>query len=405
MRRLIRTLTLGLLSIVGLFAGLMVDSVAQAQTIKIGVLTPLSVPGDASAGALIVRGARLGEIYVNTVMGGIRGGQKIALRVEDDTGVPEKGIAGYRKLVTQDEVAVVMGQYHSSVMLAVQKLADKMGIPIFATQASNQKITRNKYVTTFRTHAIDPDRITLLFGYVKERGYRRLAILAENTDYGIGLIEDARARNTAMGLGLSLKTIIFDRASVDMTAQLLEVNAWKPDLVFNAGVPPGALVMAKQAFDVRLFPQVPMLASFDWPIRPEYWQAMGDKGKWMLYISYYHPTMKRTPRGDWFAAQYKKRYNEPPVYTAFNAFGQIVFLSDAIDQAKSTRPEDVIASLESGSFQSWNGTVQFERGTTHWHQWSPPMMILQHTQLNQDWETAKIIYPPALKTGAYVSPR
>ena len=93
------------------------------------------------------------------------------------------------------------------------------------------------------------------------------------------------------------------------------------------------------------------------------------------------------------------------MYTAFNAFGQIAFLREAIDKAKSTKPGDVIASLETGSFLSWNGTVKFERGEKHWHQWSPPMLILQHTTPHQNWETAKIIYPPDMKTGEYMAPK
>ncbi|MEE8303563.1 MAG: hypothetical protein V3S24_14140, partial [Candidatus Tectomicrobia bacterium] len=60
----------------------MAAPVAHAQTIKLGVLTPLSVPGDANAGKLISRGARLGAEYVNTVMGGIRGGEDLADIVE-----------------------------------------------------------------------------------------------------------------------------------------------------------------------------------------------------------------------------------------------------------------------------------------------------------------------------------
>ncbi|MEE8555599.1 MAG: ABC transporter substrate-binding protein [bacterium] len=377
---------------------------ASAQNIRIGVLTPLSVPGDANAGALIVRGARLGEEYVNTVMGGIRGGKKIELRIADDTGVPEKGVSGYRKLVTQDRVAVIIGGYHSSVMLAVQELANQMGVAIFCTQCSNQKITLKKYATTFRTHAIDPNRVTLWLGFIKEMGYKRIAIVAENTDYGIGLIEGTVEQNKEKGTGLVLKNIIFDRASVDMTAQLLDIKAWKPDLVVNVGNPPAAYVMIKQAFDVGLFPSVPMLVSYDFPIRPEYWNTLGAKGNWMLYISYYHPTMKKTRLGDWFAKAYRGKYNEPPIYTAFNSFGQIVFISEAIDKADSAKPADVIAALNTGTFLSWNGSVSFERGKKHWNQWSPPMMVLQHTKPHQNWETAKIIYPPDMKTGNMQSP-
>src|SRR5438876_11415080 len=99
------------------------------KAVKIGVLTPLSPPGDASAGQFIVRGAKMGAEDVNA-RGGVLGGRKIELVIEDDAGTPEKGVAGLRKLVTQDQVVAVIGQFHSSVMGAVQELAARFTIPV-----------------------------------------------------------------------------------------------------------------------------------------------------------------------------------------------------------------------------------------------------------------------------------
>ena len=41
---------------------------------------------------------------------------------------------------------------------------------------------------------------------------------------------------TSSGIKAELKSIIFDRAVVDLTPQLLEIKSWKPDLVINVGV-------------------------------------------------------------------------------------------------------------------------------------------------------------------------
>src|SRR2546430_14697846 len=81
-------------------AGLAGPALAQ-KPVKIGVLTPLSPPGDASAGQFIVRGAKMGAEDINA-RGGVLGGRKIELVVEDDAGTPGKGVAGLRKLATQD---------------------------------------------------------------------------------------------------------------------------------------------------------------------------------------------------------------------------------------------------------------------------------------------------------------
>ena len=72
------------------------------------------------------------------------------------------------------------------------------------------------------------------------------------------------------------------------------MKAWNPDLVINVGVGPNAYLLVKQAYDVGLFPKVPMLATFDWPTRTEYWDAVGDKGNYILYMTYYKPGMPVT---------------------------------------------------------------------------------------------------------------
>src|SRR6266576_2191490 len=122
------------LVVVLVVAGLAGPALAQ-KPLKIGVLTPLSPPGDASAGQFIVRGAKMGAEEVNA-RGGVLGGRKIELVIEDDSGTPEKGGAGFRKLATQDRVVAVVGQFHSSVMSAVQALAEQYKVPVFSTQAS-----------------------------------------------------------------------------------------------------------------------------------------------------------------------------------------------------------------------------------------------------------------------------
>src|SRR5688572_6823916 len=263
---------------------------APAQTpVKIGVLTPLSPPGDSGAGQLILRGAKMGAEELNA-RGGLLGGRKVELVIEDDSGTPEKGVAALRKLASQDQVAGVMGLFHSSVMLAVQDLAEQFKVPAFATQASARSITEKHLTYTFRTHVIDPDRVQVWNRWIMERGFKRVFLLAENTDYGTGLVDETKKLFKTMGVKAELETEIFDRAAVDLTPQLLKIKNWKPDLVLNGAVGTPIYLIVKQAYDVGLFPAVPMLVSYDAPVRPEFWKTVGEKGAWLSFIVYYHPT-------------------------------------------------------------------------------------------------------------------
>jgi branched-chain amino acid transport system substrate-binding protein len=390
------------LSLVALLAvGVLTTPVFAQKPVKIGVLTPLSPPGDAAAGQFIVRGAKMGMEDVNA-RGGVLG-RKLELVIEDDSGTPEKGAAGFRKLATQDQVTAVIGQFHSSVMLATQTLAEQFKIPLFSTQASARSITEKHLNYTFRTHVIDPDRVQLWNRWIVERGFKRVFLLAENTDYGTGLVEETKKYFKSMGVKAELETDIFDRAAVDLTPQLLKVKNWKPDLVLNGAVGTPVYLIVKQAYDVGLFPAVPMLVSYDVPVRPEFWKTVGDKGAWLSFIIYYHPTMKLPPRGEAFRAKYKQQFNEEPIYGAFNGYTQVALLADAINAAKSDKPEDVVKSLTSRKFEGWNGTITFPRGEgPYWQQWTPPMLITQYTKPEQPFAEVKISYPPEFRTGEWM---
>jgi branched-chain amino acid transport system substrate-binding protein len=372
------------------------------KPVKIGVLTPLSPPGDPGAGQFIVRGARMGAEDVNA-RGGVLGGRKIELVIEDDSGTPEKGAAGFRKLATQDQAVAVIGQFHSSVMGAVQTLAEQFKVPVFSTQASARGITEKHLNYTFRTHVIDPDRVQLWNRWIKERGFKRVALIAENTDYGVGLVEETKSYFKSMGIQAELKTTIFDRAAVDLTPQLLEIKNWKPDLVLNGGVGTPIYLIIKQSYDIGLFPAVPTLVSYDAPVRPEFWKTVGEKGNFASFIVYYHPTMKLPPRGEAFRKKYMEQFKEDPVYGAFNAYAQVALLADALNAARSDKPEDLVKALISNKFEGWNGTITFTRGEgPYWQQWTPPMLITQYTRPEMPFADVKIIFPPELKTGDWV---
>ena len=384
-----------------LVLGLAAPALAQ-KPVKIGVLTPLSPPGDASAGQFIVRGAKMAADEVNA-RGGVLGGRKIELVIEDDSGTPEKGAAGFRKLASQDQVVAVMGQFHSSVMAAVQSLAEQYKIPVFATQASARGITESHMQFTFRTHVIDPDRVALWNRWIKQQGFKRVAIIAENTDYGVGLVEETKKQFKTMDVQAELKTVIFDRAVVDLTPQLLDIKSWKPDVVLNGGVGTPVYLIVKQAYDIGLFPSAPMLISYDLPARPEFWKNLGDKGNFITFIVYYHPTMKLTGRGEAFRAKYRAEFKEDPVYGALNGYSQIVLVADALNAAKKDGGADVAAALLAGKFEGWNGTISFSRGEgPYWQQWTPPMLFTQYTKTEMPFADVKIIYPAEFKTGDFM---
>jgi len=386
------TRALGSIAIIAL-AGLSGSAQAADDTVKIGLEIPLSPPGDPAAGQLIRRGAELAVEYVNTVMKGVSGGKKIELVVQDSQGKTDVGVAAYRKLATEDKVIGVTGFFHSSVNIAVNEVAKEIGVPTIATQTSAADITAKHYEPAFRTHAIDPIRVEAFLEFTKKMGYKRVSMVAETTDYGIGISEEMEKQNKETKAGLELQKITFDHAATDLTAQLLQVKAFKPDLVINIGVGAPLDLIIDQATTVGLLPATPMLVSYDAPVRPQFWKLHEKNGAGIYFIAYFSPKQKLSDIGAWMAKAYKEKYGEAAIYSSLNGFGDVMILAQAADMAKSTDPKAIIKALETGTFKTWaDAPVTFpDAPGVYYHNWSPPMLILHYTKPNEDWQTAEII--------------
>jgi branched-chain amino acid transport system substrate-binding protein len=366
---------------------------AQAQDpIVFGVITPLSPPGETALGQLVKRGAELGVEMINE-KGGVLG-RKVSLSVQDSAGKNEQGVAAYRRLVTQEKAVAVFGFVHSGVNIAVNEVAKEMGVPTMGTQTGAGDVTAKKYPIAFRTHAVDPPRAATWLGWIKKNNWKRVAILAETTDYGIGLAKETEKQNKDKNLGLEIQTIMFDRTTTDLMPQLLQVKAFKPDAIVNVGVGQPLELMITQAHTVGLLPDAKMVTSYDAPARPQFWQLHGDKGVGMNYIGFYSPKSELSALGKEFAERYQKKHNEAPVYGALNAFANAMIFAQAIEKAKSTEPKAIIAALEAGSFTGWSAaTVTFPQADGPlWHNWSPPLMVLTYTAKDQLAADAQVSY-------------
>jgi branched-chain amino acid transport system substrate-binding protein len=362
------------------------------EPVYIGALLPQSEPGAPQAGTLILRGIELGAEYVNTVLDGSVDGRPVEIVVGDDKGTPEVGATEYRRLVQNYNIIGATGAYHSSVGLAVIEVAKELGAPVIMTQASSAAITETGYPQVFRTHLVDPIRAIAMVDFAKEQGYQKIGYIADNTDFGVGLSE--AVKNAADEAGLEVLSMIYDKAAVDLMPELLQLQAWGPDIVLNAGTGNPEHIIIDQANDIGLFPETPMLATSDWPYRTdEYWELHGDVGSGIYILTSFHKDMELTSAGQWFYDRYVEKYGTEPTYSSYNGFGDALILAEAAKKAGTTDYDAIVKALEDNEFEFWAGTVTFPKGEgIFWHQWTPPVVITQYTAPNQTQSEAELVY-------------
>ena len=159
-----------------------------------------SLTGDgASFGQSSVEGSQLAVEEINNA-GGVLGGRKIRLLVEDDQSRPEEASNAVTKLITQDKVVAVLGEVASRRTLAAAPVAQKYQIPMITPASTNERVTQvGDYI--FRVCFIDPFQGEVLakFAY-NDLKARKVAVLKDiQQDYSVGLTDSIQKTFTSLG--------------------------------------------------------------------------------------------------------------------------------------------------------------------------------------------------------------
>src|SRR5215468_4696066 len=153
-----------------------------ADPIKVGWVGPLSPPGGYAEGALMKQAAELAADEINA-KGGVMG-RPIQVVFADTRGKPEEGTAAAERLISQEKVVAITGEFHSSVFLAEMEVAHKAGIPIIAVDVWALSITAKGYPEVFRV-APNQALIATKYGdWMAAAGFKNVAIIFEKTDGG-----------------------------------------------------------------------------------------------------------------------------------------------------------------------------------------------------------------------------
>lgn len=223
-------------------------TLAHAQDIKMGVIAGISGPGT-SYGIGIRQGAEMAVKEINAA-GGIKG-RKIELVVVDDASNPAQSVTAMQRLVN-DKVDLIVGGWGSSQVLANMEVAERAGIPYIVVGATNPKITTDKNKWTFRVIANDTDQAEQIAeAAVKRMGMKRIAVIHDVNDYGVGNRDVFLA--SLKKLGQEPVTVVsYQSNDKDFTGQLSRVLAANPDGVAMFGTIPAAPAIMNQARDLGI---------------------------------------------------------------------------------------------------------------------------------------------------------
>ena len=257
-------------------------SARAADPIKVGWVGPLSPPGGYAEGALMKQAAEVAADELNA-KGGVLG-RPIKVIFVDTRGKPEEGTAAAERLISQEKVVAITGEFHSSVFLAEMEVAHKAGIPIIAVDVWALKITAKGYPEVFRV-APNQALIAAKYGdWMAAAGFKNVAVMFEKTDGG------QSGRDVLLPVldkhGIKYEVVGADPSATEFTAQIERFKSHQPpfDFFMTFYSEAGAYPLVSQSHTLGFAPtaRTGMANSGGPAVDPTFWKNVGQAGKYLL---------------------------------------------------------------------------------------------------------------------------
>lgn len=299
---------------------------ADGDVILLGEVGSLT-GSEAAFGISTRNGIELALEEVNAT-GGVKG-KKVAVRVYDDQSKPEEAAAAATRLVTQDKVAVILGEVASSNSLAMAPKAQEAKVPMISPSSTNPKVTEvGDYI--FRVCFIDPFQGAVMARYAKEKlGYTKVAILTDKKSaYSEGLTEVFKAKFAELG-GKIVGIEAYGKGDTDFRAQLTNVKKLKPEGLYVPGYYQDVALIAEQAKELGL--KVTMMGGDGWDSEKLF--ELGGAAVEGSYVSNHYSADDPSPRVQDFIKKYQAKFKATPDSLAALGYDSAMVAIEAMKRA------------------------------------------------------------------------
>ena len=355
---------------------------ASAQgEVRIGVIYPLTGAA-ASTGLELKNAAQLAADLINGAdkslalplagAGGLPNlkGAKIRLIFADHQGNPQVGATEAERLIAEEKVAALQGAYFSAVTTTASQVAERNGVPFLNADSSSPALTQRGFKWFFRTTPHDELFVQNAFEFLrdlaKKKGVqvKRIAILAENTEFGTGAarLQEKGARENGYEV---VEKVLYPPKGTQLTSEVQKLKASKPDIVMQSSYLGDAILSMKTYKDLGFQPAA-ILANDAGFNDSEFLKTMGKDGNfvisrevWALDLSAQKPIIAKA--NALLQARHGVNFNG----NSARAFTGIFALADALNRAGSTRPEAIQKALRETNLPGdqlimpWSG-IQFD---------------------------------------------
>jgi branched-chain amino acid transport system substrate-binding protein len=300
-------------------------------TIKIGAVYPLS-GALASTGQNIKRGIDMAVEDINA-KGGVLG-KKLEIIYGDTQGDPKLGMSEAERLITQQNVPMLLGAYQSGVTEVVSQVAEKNRTPLLTAISTADVLTTRGYKYFFRLAPTNMMYLRDMVQYVvscnKKFGLnnKTAGIIADNTLLGQETAKWGKYWAQQKNINV-VKEILYTRDAADLTSEVLTLKALNPDVLIIDPYVSDAILLIKTMHEQGFKPKI-IIAKASGIIDPNFLPNVKQQGEGITTAVEWNKGMTK---GKMINAAFEKKYGITMNGHSAEAYMAVWIIKTAIEKA------------------------------------------------------------------------
>jgi len=257
------------------------------DTVKIGL--NIEITGDKpKVGENSKFAAEMFQAEVNDAGGVDIGGKKyqIELVVEDNNATPDGAVAAANKLISQDNILIMVGPNPSNAAVPAGEVANNNETPMISPWSTNPNTTLNR-PWVFRAPFLDPFQGPVVANFATNQfGADQACVLFDvASDYPKGLADNFKTAWEGLhGAGSVVAFESFTTGDQDFSAQLTKIKGAGCDLLFTPQYYQEVPLIVSQAKDLGI--TMPIVGSDSWG-DPQLLELCGDNCEGYYFSTHY----------------------------------------------------------------------------------------------------------------------
>ena len=302
--------------------------------------------------------------WVNNEYGGIKVGDQTCMAeivFYDDESDPDTTARLVEKLITEDDVDLLLGPYSSSLTMSASAISEKYDMIMVEGNGSSESLFERGFQNLFAVLTPAGNYGESALKLLADKGAKTVVIAYEDTAFPTSVALGAQTWAEEYGMEvLAVETYPIDVA--DVSGIMSKFKDLEPDVFLGGGHFNDALLFVRAAKELDFSPKAMIITVG--PSNPQFAEEVGADAEYIIGPTQWERTMTYADEyfgtAEEYAQRYEEMWGESPTYQAAESTASALALQLAIEAAGTVETAAVRDALNALDAATFYGPINFD---------------------------------------------